>query len=95
VLDGVARAADIEGCRASAAAHEATLVVVETHCSDRAVHRSRMEGRQRSIPNWYELTWPQVEQSLATWRAPAHADLRLDAANDWGANATVVAEFFG
>ena len=94
VLDGVARAADIERCQASAEAHGARLVVVETHCSDRVTHRFRIEGRQRFIPNWYELAWPQVERALATWRAPAHTDLRLDASNDWEANATLVAEFF-
>jgi hypothetical protein len=67
------------------------LVVVETYCSDVALHRSRVEGRQRSIPNWYELDWPQVEGSRETWQIPADSvDLRIDAANNWDANAALL-----
>jgi len=57
VLDGVARAAQREQCGAVARDVGATFVVITTECSDRAAHRSRIVGRQRLIPGWYELRW--------------------------------------
>jgi predicted kinase len=90
VLDGVARSPEIESCREAARAEGARLVVIETHCSDVALHRSRVEGRTRSIPDWYELDWPHVEGSRETWQSPDGVDLRLDAANNWAANAALL-----
>jgi predicted kinase len=86
VLDGVARSPEIEDCRESARSEAARLVVVATQCSDPAIHRSRIEGRRRRIPNWYELDWNHVERSLATWNQPAGADLYLDTASSWEDN---------
>jgi predicted kinase len=83
VLDGVARAPEIERCRDHAASEGARLVVVATRCSERALHRSRVDGRERRIPDWYELDWPSVERSVDGWEEPEGADLRLDTAADW------------
>jgi hypothetical protein len=83
VLDGVARAPEIEDCRESARLEGVPLVVVATRCTDAAVHRSRIEGRQRLIPNWYELDWDHVERSLATWLQPDGVDLCLDTSQAW------------
>ena len=55
VLDGVARAPQIAQCRQTARELSTELVVIMTQCSDLEIHRSRVEGRQRGIPNWYEL----------------------------------------
>ena len=96
VLDGVARAPEIESCRSTADSEVARMIVVVTHCSDRQLHRSRVEGRQRSIPNWYELDWGQVERSIETWAQPAgHVDLILDAATDWEENVALLNALFG
>ena len=86
VLDGVARAPEIAGCEAVARSEAAPLIVIETHCSDLELHRSRIEGRQRLIPDWYELDWSHVERSIATWEQPRHVDLRLDAVNTQAEN---------
>jgi predicted kinase len=40
----------------------ATWRVVECICSDEGVHRTRLNGRQRHIPGWHELTWADVER---------------------------------
>ena len=66
-----------------AKAEKGTFVLIATHCGDRELHRSRIEGRQRSIPNWDELSWDSVLQSLGSWVDPDEADLRLDSANPW------------
>jgi predicted kinase len=90
VLDGVARSPEIGSCRESARAEGARFVVIETYCSDVALHRSRVEGRQRSIPDWYELDWRHVEGARDTWQSPDGVDLRLDAAHNWEANAALL-----
>lgn len=41
-----------------------TLRFIEVVCSDAVVHRSRLEARQRNLPNIVEPTWHAVEQSL-------------------------------
>ena len=51
VLDGVARPPDIEACRSLATDEQATFLVVETICSEPAVHRQRVESRRRLIPD--------------------------------------------
>jgi hypothetical protein len=68
------------------------MVVIATRCSNRALHRSRIEGRQRAIPDWYELDWEHVEQTLAHWEPPDGADLCLDASDPWTGNVSRVRE---
>jgi hypothetical protein len=60
--------------------------VVITTCSDRDLHRSRIEGRQRGIPDWYELDWPHVERVMTSWEPLEGADLVLDASDPLAAN---------
>ena len=62
VLEGVARAPQVEMLRVLAAEEGARFSVVMTECSDIELHRSRVNGRNRRIPDWYELDWSQVEQ---------------------------------
>jgi predicted kinase len=94
VLDGVARRSEIAACRGNALREDSRFVMIATQCSDRALHRSRIEGRQRSIPNWYEVGWSSVERSLDAWVQPEGADLYLDAADSWDANAAMLASLF-
>jgi len=79
VLDGIARQPDIELCRQVAADERATLIVVLTECADVDVHRSRIEGRTRDIPNWYELDWDHVQETRQSWTPPPLVDLTLNA----------------
>jgi hypothetical protein len=72
----------------------AALVLVANDCSDVAVHRSRVEGRSRSIPGWYELEWSAVERSRETWERPAGADLYLDAGDSLDDNLERVRALF-
>ena len=79
VLDGVAREPQVEGTRQVALEEGAGSLVVMTSCRDAGLHRSRVEGRQRQIPNWYELDWDQVDRARSSWVAPGGLDLVLNA----------------
>jgi len=95
VLDGVARAPEVEACGRVAGDEGAELVVVAAVCSDSGLHRARIEGRRRDIPDWYELEWDQVERSAATWSVPPEAALVIDTARVWTENAATIAARFG
>jgi predicted kinase len=87
VLDGVARAVEVDAVRATASAMPGVrLVLVVTSCSDAAAHRARIEGRRRDIPGWHELEWADVEKVLAGWQPPEGADLHLDATSPLASN---------
>ncbi len=86
VLDGVARGPEVAQCRAVAEEEAATLRVVLTECPDPDVHRERIEGRQRGIPDWYELEWSRVVAAREAWRPPASVDLLLDATQSLDGN---------
>jgi predicted kinase len=95
VLDGVARAPQIALCRRMAQELSAKLVVIMTKCSDLEVHRSRIEGRKRAIPNWPELGWSHVQGTLTEWETPDGIDLVLEATDRWEDNVTRLHDFFG
>jgi 8-oxo-dGTP pyrophosphatase MutT (NUDIX family)/predicted kinase len=78
VVDGVARAPEVEALRSLASEERARFVVVMTVCSDPELHRSRVHGRERGIPGWYELDWNHVERSRKTWDSNMAVDLRLE-----------------
>jgi predicted kinase len=80
VLDGVARDPEVEGTRRVAAEEGTGSLVIMTSCRDAGLHQARVDGRQRLIPNWYELDWDHVEQARLSWAQPAGLDLVLDAA---------------
>jgi hypothetical protein len=50
-----------------------------TSCTDAGLHRSRVEGRQRLIPDWYELDWVPVARSRESWQPPDDVDLVVEA----------------
>lgn len=86
VLDGVATATDVQMTRRVAADEGAEVLVVVATCQDAPLHRSRIEGRERAIPGWHELTWDLVAASRQRWEPPADADLHLDAGDDLAEN---------
>lgn len=59
--------------------HGAELRVVECVCSDLDLHRSRVEGRKRNIPNWHEIDWAHVERMRAEFPALTVDRLTVDA----------------
>jgi len=79
VLDGVAREPAIELCRHVADDEGARFLLVLTECADPEIHRLRIESRERSIPDWYELDWDHVQRSRARWERPERVDLTLQA----------------
>jgi predicted kinase len=86
VLDGVARAPEIAQCRELVDEEGVRFLVVVTECDDADVHRSRVEGRQRSIPDWYELDWADVQRARDEWAPIGGIDLVLDATKPLDAN---------
>ena len=57
-----------------AARHGAALTFVEIICSDPAIHRERLEKRNRNLPHVSEPSWHAVEQSLDEydeWSGPS------------------------
>jgi hypothetical protein len=79
VLDGVARKPEIDLCHELAHQEHAHMLLVLTKCSDIDVHRSRVEGRKRLIPNWYELDWHRVSRARSGWEPLEGVDLVLEA----------------
>jgi predicted kinase len=86
VLDGVARAAQVHQCRNVSREERAQMLLIVTQCRDLDVHRARVEGRQRHIPNWYELDWDHVEQARSTWVPPEAPHLLVDSCDPWSTN---------
>lgn len=78
VLDGVARAPQVETLRLLAADEGARFLVIMTECSNLELHRSRVNGRERGIPGWYEFDWSHVEESRKSWNPKMAVDLTVD-----------------
>jgi predicted kinase len=68
-----------EGWQELAARHGAVFRAIECVCSDEQVHRSRLAGRSRNIPGWYELSWEDVEQVRRDYEPWTTERLVLDA----------------
>jgi predicted kinase len=67
--------------------------VIECICSDRDLHRKRLEERKRGIPGWHELKWSEVEgvkSYYALWSEPR---LVLDAVNSFETNFLSAVEY--
>jgi 8-oxo-dGTP diphosphatase len=79
VADLVARDEVVDQWRELAEAYGAKFSVIECRCSDEEIHRSRIEGRQRNIPGWYELSWERVALGRSLYLAVEGPKLRLDA----------------
>lgn len=72
----------------------AGFVGVECVCSDPAVHRSRIEGRDRGIPGWRPtVPWEHVARMQGMWQAWPEDHLVVDSAKqDAEASLKVVLE---
>ena len=79
VLDLVAREEPVTEWRELAARYDAGFAVVECTCSDLEVHRSRVEGRQRDIPGWYELDWDRVARGRRLYEPLGGPKVVIDA----------------
>ena len=90
VLDLVAREEPLEEWRRLAEAHAAAFAVVECTCSDTDVHRSRIDGRRRDIPGWYELDWERVERARRLYEPLAGPKVAIDAADSVEHNLALV-----
>jgi predicted kinase len=67
--------------------YEAAWRVIECICSDENLHRSRLQGRQRRIPGWYELEWAHVEKAKQIYQPWEEKHLVLDMVDSVDENA--------
>ena len=93
VLDLVARETPREEWARLASRYGAAFHVVECICSDPVVLRDRVDGRTRSIPDWYELSWEAVQRSRANYVALAEPKLVIDAVAPFAENLAAVRQF--
>ncbi len=82
ILDSVAPTLTIRDRWISLAReYQAEWLVIECVCSDEQLHRTRLQKRERKIPNWYEIEWSDVQRIkkyYAAWNEPR---LILDSIN--------------
>jgi predicted kinase len=72
------------------------LLFVEVTCSDRELHRARLESRIRDIEGFREPTWEDVKRrrsEFEPWSNPADARLVLDAEDTPAANVERIVEY--
>jgi predicted kinase len=93
VLDLVAREQPRRDWEQLATRCGAEFHVVECVCSDLAVLRERVEGRTRSIPDWYELSWEKVERSRANYIPLVDPKLVIDAIEPFDDNLARVRDY--
>jgi predicted kinase len=79
VLDLVAREKPREQWQALATRYNASFHVIECICSDIGIHKKRLEDRNRTIPDWYEVSWVNSLQGRETYSALRQPKLVLDA----------------
>lgn len=80
--------------RSLARAAGAEFRVVVCTCSDRQVHRTRLEQRQRGIPGWHEHgNWANVERRLAQFPPWTDDVLTIDAVRPLAENLAAVLEY--
>ncbi|MCP3880400.1 MAG: ATP-binding protein [Sulfitobacter sp.] len=86
VLDLVCRE-EIRTEWADLAGHYGALFrVVECVCVNETLHRSRVEGRDRNIPGWYELDWDRVALGRQRYIPLEGPKLQIDAEAPLNAN---------
>lgn len=79
VLDLVAREEPRREWADLAHRYDAGFAVVECTCADAELHRSRVDGRQRDIPGWYELTWENVARGRSLYEPLREPKVVIDA----------------
>ncbi|MFD6416757.1 AAA family ATPase [Streptomyces sp. NPDC060194] len=82
-----------EQWRALAARHAVPLAFVEVVCGDPAVHRGRLESRDRGLVGLPEPTWSEV--STRAWDPWTDPRLTLDSLSAPAANLATAREYVG
>ncbi len=110
ILDGLNGAADwgsdaadvrarVHGARAAGCVHRAGSAgaefrVIVCACSDRKLHRTRLEHRERGIPGWHEGgNWANVERRLAEFPPWTGEVLTIDAVQPLAQNLATVFQY--
>lgn len=70
--------------------HDARLLTVECMCSDRVVHRERIERRHRAGES--SVTWEWVKATPASYRTNPHADCVADALHSVESNVAAIVD---
>ena len=87
VLDSVATTEEGRAdWRRLAQSLNARFLVILCVCRDENEHRRRLDGRQRGIPGWPELTWADVERVRARFEPWTDERLILDAMDSFTDN---------
>jgi len=82
ILDSVAGTQTIRRTwRELAEQYGTSYLVIECVCLDEVLHRSRLQGRERHIPGWHELSWSEVERVKLNYEAWEGDRLILDMTN--------------
>jgi predicted kinase len=80
--------------RSLARAAGAQFLVIVCDCSDRDLHRARLEGRQRGIPGWHEAgNWANVERRRAQFPPWTGEVLAIDAVQPLEENLAAVLKY--
>jgi predicted kinase len=93
ITDSVINDETAERWGRAAGEHGGELRVIECVCSDIGLHRRRVEGRKRNIPNWHEIDWAHVEHMRATFPALTVERLTVDAVEPVEANLAKVRDY--
>lgn len=67
-----------ERWRKLAAAYRANWRVIECVCSNKEIHRARLQNRQRDKPGWVSVSWETVERLSADYAPWDEARLIID-----------------
>jgi predicted kinase len=95
VLDSVCGLESIRSqWRTLASEKKADFLVVECICSDEALHRRRLEGRERNIPGWPELQWDDVLKVRGYFEPWLESRLVIDSVESLEANREKLLAFF-
>ena len=95
VLDLVAREAPRAGWQRLATDYGASFHVIECICSDVAVHKARLTGRERAIPGWYEISFEDAMRNREGYLPLVEPKLVLDAVDPLAANLGRARAFLG
>jgi len=90
VVDLVAREEPVGEWQQLADRYGASFAVVECICSDIEVHRTRVEGRSRMIPGWYELDWEGVVRGRQLYKQLSEPKVVIDAVQPVAENLHIV-----
>ena len=94
VLDSVAAHGRIrDAWREIGRRHGASVRQVECVCSDEPTPRLRIEGRERGIPGWYELSWADVVAVGSRYEPWLGEHLVLDSVRPLDANLAALASY--